>query len=57
MSDDWLNIRLLSWHLQSEYAKWWKLKISYNGWHKIKNYPDGYFSIYTFLKYRKCDGE
>lgn len=46
MSNDIVNIRLFSWHLQIK--RDWHVEISYNGYHKASKYEDGYFRVYTF---------
>lgn len=47
MSDLYINIRFLHWHLQVKNN--WDISISRNWHHKLNNYKDGYFKIYQFF--------
>lgn len=49
MSNLWLNIRVGIYHLQAE---GFRFSISKNMIHKLENWPDGYFSIYTFYPFK-----
>ena len=47
MSNLWLNIRFMKWHITSEFGSL-RLRIRKNSYHSEENYPHGYFSVYTF---------
>lgn len=47
MSNLYINIRIMSWHLQVDFD--WKITVSKNKYHSDKGYPDGYFKIYQFF--------
>lgn len=47
MSNDYINIRIFSWHFHLNFD--WKMSIGKNTYHKEKNWPDGYFRIYQFF--------
>lgn len=46
------NIRFIDWHFHIDHSPF-RIYISRNNYHKDNNYPDGLFSIYTFLWYDK----
>jgi len=47
MSKEWLNVRILSWHLHCGDPNWYSMRVSYNGYHKEHGWPDGFFGWYS----------